>query len=55
MEISATAEENSETGLDFGLQCDLWSQGRYALVVEGRYSWALTKNTRSLPTNTVSC
>lgn len=42
-QIATTAQENSETGLDFGIHTDLWSQGRYALVLEGRYSWALTK------------
>ncbi|WP_413943203.1 hypothetical protein [Bdellovibrio sp. HCB-162] len=41
--VATYAEENAETGLDFGLQTELWNRGRYALVAEGRYSWALTK------------
>ncbi|MEN0060465.1 MAG: hypothetical protein AAGB31_16615, partial [Bdellovibrio sp.] len=40
---STSAQENSETGLDIGLQGEIWSSGRYALVLETRYSWALTK------------
>lgn len=42
-EVPTYAQENAETGLDFGLQGELWSRGRYALVLETRYSWALTK------------
>lgn len=42
-EITTTARENSETGLDLGLEAELWSQGRYALFIGGRYSWSLTK------------
>lgn len=38
-----TAHENSETGLDFAIQGELWQSGRYALVAEGRYLWSLTK------------
>lgn len=42
-EIATTARENSETGLDFGIEGELWSQGRYAVFMGGRYSWSLTK------------
>ncbi|KYG62010.1 hypothetical protein [Bdellovibrio bacteriovorus] len=41
--VTTYAQENAETGLDFGLQAELWSRGRYAFTAEGRYSWSLTK------------
>lgn len=43
-EVKTYAQENSETGLDFGLQGEVFTRGRYSLVIEGRYSWSLTKN-----------
>lgn len=42
-EITTTARENSETGLELGIEADLWSEGRFAVFTGGRYSWSLTK------------
>lgn len=42
-QIPTTARENSETGLDLGMEAELWSEGRYAVFMGGRYSWSLTK------------
>ena len=41
-EPTTTADENTETGLDFGIQKEIWSHKRFGVMVEGRYSWAIT-------------
>ncbi len=38
-----TARALTETGLDLAVQAELWGRGRYAVVLEGRYSFSITK------------
>lgn len=42
-EITTTARENSQTGLDMAVDKEVWADGRYAVTLGARYSWALTK------------
>lgn len=42
-DFSTTAGEKSESGLDIAVQVELWSKERFAIVMEGRYSYSLTK------------
>ena len=41
-DITTSADDTTEYGLDFSAQGELWSSGRYALVLDGRYSWSVT-------------
>jgi hypothetical protein len=41
-EITTSAEDTTEYGLDLSAQAEIWSSGRYALVLDGRYSLSLT-------------
>jgi hypothetical protein len=41
--INTTASEPSESGLDWAIQCEFWTNGRWGAVAEGRYSYSLTK------------
>lgn len=42
-DVTTTARTTTETGLEFALQGEIWSQERYAIIAEGRYSYSLTK------------
>lgn len=41
--LPTTASEPSESGLDWAVQWEPWNNGRWAAVVEARYSYSLTK------------
>ncbi|WP_413574812.1 hypothetical protein ACLVWU_11315 [Bdellovibrio sp. HCB290] len=41
--VNTSASSPSETGIDIALQGELWQSGLWALMAEGRYSYALTK------------
>lgn len=41
--LNTTAGEPSESGLDWAIQWEPWNNGRWGAVVEGRYSFSLTK------------
>lgn len=40
--MDTSAQDLTEYGLDFSLQTELWASGRYALVLDTRYSASLT-------------
>lgn len=41
--VETSARTSSESGLDLGFQGEIWSSGRYAVMAEVRYSYALSK------------
>lgn len=41
-DITTSADDTTEYGFDFSSQYELWASGRYALVLDGRYSWSVT-------------
>lgn len=41
-EINTSARDTTEYGFDFALQGDLWSQNKFAVSLEGRYSASVT-------------
>lgn len=41
-EIDTSARDTTEYGFDFALQSELWSQGKYAVVADARYSLSVT-------------
>jgi hypothetical protein len=40
--LETSAHDKTEYGFDFATQVELWTQGRYSLEVDARYSYALT-------------
>jgi hypothetical protein len=40
--IDTSARDTTEYGLDWALQAELWQSGRYALILDGRYSLSFT-------------
>lgn len=41
-EIGTSAQDYTEYGFDFSLQAEVWSSGRYGVVIDGRYSQSVT-------------
>lgn len=41
-EIDTSARDTTEYGLDLAIQSEVWGSGKYAAVIEGRYSYSLT-------------
>ena len=37
-----SAQDTTEYGFDFSLQWELWGNDKYAVVLDGRYSWSVT-------------
>ena len=44
--IKTSAQDITEYGFDGALQGEIWTQGRYSVFVEGRYSWSATAKVR---------
>lgn len=42
-EIPTSARDNTEYGFDLSMQTDLWSNEKFAVVLDGRYSFSVTK------------
>jgi len=41
--VETSARSSSESGLDLGFQGEIWSSGRYSVMAELRYSYALSR------------
>ena len=41
--VETSARASSESGLDLGVQGELWNSGRYSVMAEVRYSYAISK------------
>lgn len=44
VDFTTTARKSYETGIELGIERDLWSDGRYALFLGAKYLWSLTKD-----------
>jgi hypothetical protein len=43
VDVDTSARDITEYGFDFSLQYEFWTHGRFGVVVDGRYSYSVTK------------